>query len=135
MKKKPASGKCPECKGTGEQFGPPTYPPRRMEHVPRYKCTECDGTGKAQPFEMFFWHYDQFPYCIASRGFMRDDGLCYAPSFNACFRPFMSLPLKEGGELKAWLEELEQEHKRTLQSVGAGFRARLEARVPKAIKK
>lgn len=106
-----------------------------MTDVPRYKCTECDGTGQAQHFEMFFWHYDQFPYCIASRGFMRDDGLCYCPSFNACFRPFMSLPLKEGKELKAWLEDLDQEHKRTLQSVGAGFRARLEARVPRALKR
>lgn len=80
---------------------------------------------------MFFWRYDSFPYCIASRGFMRDDGLCYAPSFNSCFRPFMSLPMKEGEELKEWLEKLEHEHKQTMQSVNAGFRARLEARVPK----
>lgn len=135
MKKKAASGKCPECKGTGEFLPPPSYPPKRMTDVPRYKCTECDGTGQAQHFEMFFWHYDQFPYVIASRGFLRDDGLCYCPSYNACFRPFMVLPMKEGKELAAWLEALKQEHDRTLASVKEGFMTRLLARVPKAIKK
>lgn len=84
---------------------------------------------------MFFWHHDQFPYVLASRGFMRDDGLCYCPSYNACFRPFMSMPLEEGKKEAAWLEELKQEFLSTTKSVKAGFVSRLTARMPRAIKK
>lgn len=133
MKSK-ASSKCPACKGTGTYLPPPTYPPKRTSDVPRYKCTECDGTGKAQHFEMMFWHYDQFPFILASRGFLRDDGTAYCPSYNACFRPVKIMSLKDGKAFAAQLEELTKERKVMFETLEKSYRIRLRQIAPWAIK-
>jgi len=47
----------------------------------------------------------------------------------------MVLDLKEGAELKAKLKALEQEHKEALRMLHEGFKSRLAAICPKALKK
>lgn len=124
------SRKCPACKGTGEQLAPPSYPPKRMTDVPRYKCTECDGTGVEQHFQMMFWKHDQFPGVLASRGFLRDDGLCYCPSYNACFRPMKVMTLEEGRKLAQALDLLKKERELALAHFNEGYKARRDAIAP-----
>ena len=122
--------KCPECKGSGERLAPPSYPPKRMADVPRYKCTECNGTGVEQHFQLMFWRYDQFPYVLASRGFLQDDGLCYCPSYNACFRPIKVMTLEEGGKIAQALSLLAKERDLALANLNEGFRARRDEIAP-----
>jgi len=124
-KHKTTQTKCRECKGTG------VWRNRNARgRSPEYICEECAGTGKAQHFEIFFWNYDLFPFVIAARGFMQDNGTCYCPSYNASFRPFMSLPLSEGLKLKAWLNAIEDEHRIAQKSFDAGFLNRVLCKFP-----
>lgn len=120
MKTKPSS-KCPDCKGTGK-FG-------------LSKCTECDGTGKAQRFQMMFWPYDQFPFILASRGFMYDNGTCYCPAYNGRFRPVKVMSLEEGEKVKADLDTIEHERHTMLTIIERSYRVRLRMIAPWAIKK
>ena len=123
---KKASPKCPECKGTGEH---------KQRGGPTLKCTECNGTGEHRKFEMIFWPYDQFPFVLASRGFLLDDGMAYCPSYNACFRPIKVMPLKEGEAFKKLLDEIEQERKQVFQTLEKSYRFQLHALAPWAVKK
>lgn len=122
--------KCPFCKGTGEQLAPPSYPPKRMTDVPRYKCQECDGTGIEQHYQMFFWKYDLFPFVLGSRGFLRKDGLAFCPSYNACFKPIKVMTMEQGEEVVKELARLKIEHDAAIASVNEGFKARLRALAP-----
>jgi hypothetical protein len=122
--------KCPFCKGTGEQLAPPTYPPKRMADVPRYKCQECDGTGVEQHFQMMFWKYDQFPYVLASRGFLRKDGLCYCPSYNACFKPVKIMTMEQGQEVAKLLEGLTAAYSLAMDALKEQFNKQLHDIAP-----
>lgn len=113
------SGACPECRGTG------VYK-QKIKNAPDLKCTECNGTGKAQHFLMIFWAYDQFPYVLADRGFMRDDGLAYVPSYNACFRPTRTMALTEGERLKREINKLADERSTLFTLLDENFRQRLQ---------
>jgi len=128
MKKKAhkTSDKCPECKGTGEH---------KQRGGPTLKCTECDGTGDARNFQMIFWGYDLFPYILGSRGFLRDDGLAFCPSYNGCFRPLKVMSLEDGKKFKAALDELEKEHKVVTEALQKSYRMRVQQIAPWAIKK
>ena len=123
---KKALPKCPECKGTGEH---------KQRGGPTLICTECNGTGEHHEFEMIFWPYDQFPFVLASRGFLLDTGWAYCPSYNTSFKPIKVMPLKEGTEFKAKLDELEQERKNVLQTLDKSYRFRLHTMAPWAVKK
>ena len=125
-KSKSKKAKCPECKGTG------TY--RNGRNGPMLNCTDCHGSGEKHKFEMFFWHYGQFPFVLAGEGFMEDDGYAFIPSYNQKFKPFQCLPLKEGRVLKEKLAALEDEYNETLKTHVKGFGARLKLICPKAIK-
>jgi len=116
--------KCSRCAGTGKTGAPPAN-----------KCTECDGTGKAQHFEMIFWKHDQFPYVLASRGFLRDDGTAYCPSYNGCFRPIKVMSMAEGLEVAKRLEDLKSERNNVLAALQKGWKLRLEQIAPWACKK
>lgn len=109
--------KCPACKGTGEY---------RHKGNPPLKCTECGGDGAAKHFLMIFWAYDQFPFVLADRGFMRDDGLAFVPSYNACFQPTRTMPLKEGRWLWQQIEALRKERQTVLDTLEKGYRIRLD---------
>jgi len=121
------SGKCPECKGTGEAT-------KKHKDSPDSKCMECDGTGEAQRFQMIFWGYDLFPFILGSRGFLRDDGLAFCPSYNACFRPLKVMSLEDGKKFKAALDELEKEHKVVTEALQKSYRMRVQQIAPWAIK-
>lgn len=122
---KKASPKCPQCKGTGEH---------KQKDGPTLKCTECNGTGEHRKFEMIFWSYDQFPFILGSRGFLLDTGLAYCPSYNAAFRPLKIMPLKEGAEFKAKLDELEKEHRVVMHALHKSYLMRVQQIAPWAIK-
>lgn len=119
---------CPECKGTGEA-------PRQRKDSPTFRCMECDGDGKWHHFEMIFWHYDHFPFVLASRGFRRKNGLAFCPSFNSSFEPCKILPLAEGQALKTKLETLTAEREAMLETVEKTFRIQLHELIPWGIKK
>lgn len=127
MKKKATPKNCPECKGTGEY--------RNGKSGPMLKCTECDGTGKTQHFEMIFWGYDKFPYVLAGRGFLRDDGTAYVPGYTGCFRPLKVMSLKDGEPVKNDLDKLEHERWVMLETMTAHYRSRLRMLCPWTIKK
>ena len=118
---------CPTCQGTGKY-------PHQTEDAPSHKCTECNGTGEAQHFEMIFWSYDQFPYVLASRGFLRDYGAAYVPSYNACFRPVKVMSLADGTAVKDTLRALEQERRVALEALEKSYRDRLRSVAPWAVK-
>lgn len=126
MKKKSSSKKCPECKGTGEW--------RNGKNGPMMKCMECDGSGEAQHFEMIFWAYDQFPFVLASRGFIRDDGTAFVPSYARAFRPLKVMSMKDGKQFKDQLDALEEERKKVLESLENGWRVRVRVMAPWAMK-
>lgn len=122
--------KCQACKGTGEQLAPPSYPPKHMSDVPSYKCTECDGTGDEQHFQMIFWSYDSFPYVLASRGFLRDDGLAYCPSYNACFTPIRVMTLERGQAVADELKNLSASRSLAIKEVDMTFMKMLQDIAP-----
>ena len=121
--------KCTECKGTGFQTPPPDIMEPRLE-CPHVKCVECDGTGIEQRFQMMFWLYDQFPFVLASQGFLRDDGTCYCPAYQACFRPAKIMTLEEGKKIALALEQLTREHRLAMAVVNNGYMDRLKDLIP-----
>lgn len=125
MKTKPR-GRCEECKGTGEH---------KQRNGPTLKCTECNGTGESRNFEMIFWSYGHFPFFLASRGFVLDDGMAYCPSYNCCFRPLRVMSLKDGAAFKAKIDELEKERRLLLDCLENNYRYRLKIMAPWAVKK
>jgi hypothetical protein len=122
---------CPECKGNGFQLPPNKATPWL---TPRDKCTECNGTGVEQQFQMVFWPHDQFPYVLASRGFLQDDGLCYCPAYLGSFQPIRVMPLEEGQKIAHQLDTLTIERVLALASLNNGFAARRDAIAPWAKK-
>lgn len=121
--------KCPYCNGTGES-------PSKLSksRAPRFKCQECNGSGERKNFEMMFWKYDQFPYVLSAPGFLEDNGTAYVPSYASHFRPIIILSLSEGVELKTKLDALEHERAAAIRTLHEGFRSRLEAVCPRALK-
>lgn len=119
------TGKCPECKGTGEH---------KQKGGPTLKCTECDGTGEAQKFQMIFWGYDLFPFIIGSRGFLQDNGMAFCPAYNGCFRPLKVMTMEDGRNFMAALYELEKEHKVVTEALHKSYRMRVQQIAPWAIK-
>jgi len=120
MKKK---GQCPYCKGTGKQ-------PKQSAKAPAFKCHNCNGSGKRKHFEMIFWRYDQFPFLIASPGFLEDNGMAYVPAYQRHFRPIKVLPLDEGKALWNEMECLQWRRDLMLKSFNAGWKARLNRLAP-----
>jgi hypothetical protein len=113
-------GKCPACKGTGVNEAP-------------CKCTECNGDGKAHRFQMIFWHYDQFPFVLADRGFI-SQGRAYLPAYNSHFTPCKVMPLKSGKALKAELNKLKTTHDDMIFAVRSTLKDKVRALAPWAIK-
>lgn len=121
MKKVSKENQCPDCKGTGEH---------KQKNGPTFMCHECKGTGEKQHFEMIFWSYDQFPYMLASRGFMQDDGTAYVPSYTFAVRPLKVLALDEGKKLWAALEDLQRTRNITMKALDDGWKAQLDTLAP-----
>lgn len=111
--------KCKRCAGTGKSLPGGTN-----------KCTECNGTGEAQLFEMIFWHHDQFPYVLWSRGFIQDDGTAYCPAYHACFRPAKIMSLSDARPLIQKLEELKSERAAILSMLAKRYKDRLDQIAP-----
>ena len=85
--------------------------------------------------EYGFWKSDKFPFVLSSPGEMQDNGWFKAERYGgAVFRPCKVLSLEEGTDLATRLIELRADYDKTLNSVRAGFRARLEQMAPFAVK-
>lgn len=117
MKRQSNKGACPICGGSGERKS-------QDKSAPRFKCQDCNGSGEKKIFEMMFWPYSQFPYVLASPGFMEDNGTAYVPSYQGHFRPIRVLPLAEGKKLWAELEALQRERNTALKTLELGFNTR-----------
>jgi len=118
---------CKHCKGTGRITLPPSYPPKRTDDT-FVDCPQCAGSGEGTV--MVFWRYDMFPFVLAAKGTLQDDGTAFVPSYQGSFRPIKIMPMKEGNELAAKLQALAAEQEMALSAVRAGFHARLKELAP-----
>jgi hypothetical protein len=85
--------------------------------------------------EYGFWKSDKFPFVLSSPGEMQDDGWFEAERYGgAAFKPCKVLSLEEGTDLATELIALRADYDKTLNSVRAGFRARLNDLAPFALK-
>lgn len=82
-----------------------------------------------------FWHYDKFPYLLGAPGRVLEKPASVAGWFEPdgygghAFQ-VVTMPLKEGREVKRNLEVLEHQYNLATEALRLGFEARLKALLP-----